>query len=147
MEKTKPKSRNLRTRLVTSRLIQADFDRHYVTFTFKNDTEDKTIVEELDLSIDHDLFRFSMFLESFFIKDLKKAREMLDIFIREEIEIGLMIDQNNEIIYSNSLEKDQEYEFKKHVLLDKLVGKKRITREMYEEMKELTYKEVKAVVK
>lgn len=104
------------------------------------------IIEELDLLNTHELFRFSMFLESLHIKNLKQARKLLNIFIREGIEIELVVDPQFKIIYSNMLAKDQLYEFKKHILLDKLIKEKKLSKEMYEELKTLEYKEVRKVI-
>lgn len=104
------------------------------------------IVEELDLLNTHELFRFSMFLESLHIKKLENARKLLNIFIREGIEIQLVVDRNYRIIYSNMLTKDQLYEFKKHILLDKLIENRKLSKEMYEEMKDMEYKEVRKVI-
>lgn len=104
------------------------------------------IIEELDLINTHELFRFSMFLESLHIKKLENARKFLNIFIREGIEITLVVDRNYRIIYSNMLTKDQLYEFKKHILLDKLIENKKLSKEMYEELKEMEYKEVRKVI-
>jgi hypothetical protein len=104
------------------------------------------IKEELDLLNTHELFRFSMFLESFHIKNLQKARNLLNIFIRQGIEIKLVVDRNYRIIYSNMLEKDQLYEFKKHILLDKLRSEKKLSKEMYDELKTMEYKEVRKVI-
>jgi hypothetical protein len=104
------------------------------------------IIEELDLLNTHELFRFSMFLESLHIKNLKHARKLLNIFIREGIEIELVVDRQFKIIYSNMLAKDQLYEFKKHILLDKLISEKKLSKEMYEELKTLEYKEVRKVI-
>jgi len=104
------------------------------------------IIEELDLLNTHELFRFSMFLESLHIKNLKQARKLLNIFIREGIEIELVVDNRFKIIYSNMLKQDQLYEFKKHILLDKLISEKKLSKEMYEELKTLEYKEVRKVI-
>jgi hypothetical protein len=87
-----------------------------------------------------------MFLESFHIKNLQKARNLLNIFIRQGIEIKLVVDRNYRIIYSNMLEKDQLYEFKKHILLDKLRSEKKLSKEMYDELKTMEYKEVRKVI-
>ena len=57
------------------------------------------IIEELDLINTHELFRFSMFLEALHIKKLENARKFLNIFIREGIEIQLVVDRNYKIIY------------------------------------------------
>ena len=44
------------------------------------------------------------------------------------------------------LTKDQLYEFKKHILLDKLIENRKLSKEMYEEMKDMEYKEVRKVI-
>lgn len=143
----KPKSAtHFKAREVQARLLRVEITTKHVELDFYVDEEELTINEELDILDEHTLFRFSMFLEGFGIKDLKQARQHLNIFIKEKITIGLMINQLNEIIYSNSLKKDQKYEFKKMILLTDLKRQRKITKDMYDEMKDLTYKEVRSIV-
>ena len=130
---------------VTCNLVKLELDSNIAILNFIT-MEGLPIKEELDLLNTHELFRFSMFLESFHIKNLQKARNLLNIFIRQGIEIKLVVDRNYRIIYSNMLEKDQLYEFKKHILLDKLRSEKKLSKEMYDELKTLEYKEVRKVI-
>jgi len=133
--------------LVDATLTKMNMNAKHVILEFKIDGTELHITEELDLLDDHTMFRFSMFLESFGIKSLKHARKMLNVFIREKILIGLMINLQNEIIYSNMLVKKQSDEFKKYNLLDQLKRTKKINKEMYNELKGMSYKEVRSVVK
>jgi hypothetical protein len=139
--------RELKVRTISAQLIQLKFDVQTITLTFIDDLTGIEFVEELDLLDDHDVFRFSMFLESFHIKDLKKANKMLNMMIESKVHIPLVVDQRNEILYSNMLNKEQTHEIKKHILLEKLIDKKKITKEMYEEMKDMSYSEVRSIVK
>lgn len=138
--------REYEAKLVEAYLIKMELDSNMAMLEFETIDGKIKFSEELDLLDTHDLFRFSMFLESFHIKNLEKARQLLNIFIKNKIKIGLMIDDRHNIIYSNMLEKDQLYEFKKHILLAKLIRNKKITKEMYEEMKTMMYKEVRSVL-
>lgn len=133
-------------KLVNAILIKMELDSNMASLEFEDESGKIKFKEELDLLDTHDLFRFSMFLESFHIKKLEKARQLLNIFIKHKIKIGLMVDEKNQIIYSNMLEKDQLYEFKKQILLAKLIRNKKITKEMYEEMQSMMYKEVRSIV-
>jgi hypothetical protein len=139
--------RELKIRTISAQLIQLKFDVQTITLTFIDDLTGIEFVEELDLLDNHDVFRFSMFLESFHIKDLKKANKMLNMMIESKVHIPLVVDQRNEILYSNMLNKEQTHEIKKHILLEKLIDKKKITKEMYEEMKDMSYSEVRSIVK
>lgn len=130
---------------VTCNLVKLSMDSNLAVLEFVT-MDGLAIKEELDLINNHELFRFSMFLESFHIKNLQKARKLLNIFIREGIEIVLVVDKNYKIIYSNMLSEDQLYEFKKHILLNNLKTNKKLSKEMYEELKTMTYKEVRKVI-
>lgn len=130
---------------VTCNLVKLSMDSNLAVLEFVT-MDGLAIKEELDLINNHELFRFSMFLESFHIKNLEKARKLLNIFIREGIEIVLVVDKNYKIIYSNMLSEDQLYEFKKHILLNNLKTNKKLSKEMYEELKTMTYKEVRKVI-
>lgn len=138
--------REYESRLFTVTLTKMEMENNMAIFEFV--TEDKTVLkEELDLINTNELFRFSMFLESMHIKNLDKARQHLNIFIKHKIKIGLVVDRYNQIIYSNMLEKSQLHEFKKQIVLAKLVRNKKISKEMLEELQEMTYEEIKAVIK
>lgn len=133
---------------ITVRLIEVEFDdTGKVRFVFRDDFNQRDVVEEINLADEHEKVRFAMYLESMDIKNLKRARELLNIFIREEIEIKLRQKFNGSILYSYSLDSDQRYEFKKHTYLDNMIAKKRITKETYEELKDMTYKEVRAALR
>ena len=142
-----PRGVKFEANLIVARLTKATITSKHVVLEFMEDETGFPVKEELDLLDEHTLFRFSMFLESFGINTLKHARKMLNVFIREKIEIGLMINLQREIIYSNSLVKKQSDEFKKYNLLDKLKNGRKINKEMYDELKDMTYKEVRSVVK
>jgi len=139
--------REYESKLVMARLTSMDMKDNIAELIFLADDGKTYFKEELDLLDTHNLFRFSMFLESFHIKNLDKARQLLNIFIKHKIKIGLVVDRYNNIIYSNMLEKDQLHDFKKHIILAKLVRNKKISKEMYEEMQTMSYEEVKAVIK
>ncbi len=139
--------REYESKLIYATLIKMSMADNMAILEFKSEDGKLNIKEELDLLDTHNLFRFSMFLESFHIKNLDKARQHLNIFIKYKIKIGLVIDRYNNIIYSNMLNKDQLQEFKKQIALAKLVKNKKISKEMYEEMQFMNYDEVKAVIK
>lgn len=142
-----PRGQKFKARLIKARLTMATITTKHVILEFYCDDEELEIREELDLLDEHTVFRFSMFLESFQIKNLKHARKMLDVFIREKIEIGLMVNIHDEIIYSNTLDKANSNEFKKFNLLDKLRNKRKISKSDYVEMRDFTYDEVRSVMK
>jgi len=139
--------KELKVRTISAQLIRIHFDVQTIELTFIEDSTGLEFVEELDLLDDHDVFRFSMFLESFHIKDLKNANKMLNLMVEHNVHIPLVIDQRNDILYSNMLSKEQSSIIKKYSLLDKLIEKKKITKEMYEEMKDMTYQEVRSIIK
>lgn len=138
--------REYESKLITATLTRMDMKDNMAELDFLADDGKTVIKEELDLLDTHNLFRFSMFLESFHIKNLDKARQHLNIFIKKKIKIGLVVDRYNTIIYSNMLEEDQLHEFKKHITLAKLVKTKKISKEMFDEMQEMSYEEIKAVI-
>ena len=142
-----PRGERFKAELITATLTKANITKKHVILEFICGEKGLEIREELDLLDEHTVFRFSMFLESFQIKNLKHARKMLDVFIREKIEIELMINQHDEIIYSNSLKKKESDEFKKYNLLDKLRNKKQISKADYIEMRDFTYADVRSVMK
>lgn len=137
--------REYEANIVTCNLVKLELDSNLAILNFIS-MEGLPIKEELDLLNTHELFRFSMFLESFHIKNLQKARNLLNIFIREGIEIDLVVDKNYRVIYSNMLSESQLNEFKKHILLDKLKTNKKLSKAMYEELREMDYKEVRKVI-
>lgn len=139
--------REYESKLITCTLISMDMKDNMAELVFLAEDGKTYLKEELDLLNTHELFRFSMFLESFHIKNLEKARQHLNLFIKKKIKIGLVVDRYNNIIYSNMLEKNQLHEFKKHITLAKLVKSKKISKEMFEEMQDMTYEEIKAVIK
>jgi hypothetical protein len=139
--------REYESKVVSATLTKMDMKDNIAELSFLATDGKTTFKEELDLLDTHNLFRFSMFLESFHVKNLDKARQHLNIFIKHKIKIGLVVDRNNLIIYSNMLEKDQLQEFKKHITLAKLVRTKKISKEMFDEMQDMSYEEIKAVIK
>lgn len=139
--------REYESKVITCTLTNMNMKDNIAELEFLSDDGKTAFKEELDLLNTHELFRFSMFLESFHIKNLDKARQHLNLFIKKKIKIGLVVDRYNNIIYSNMLEKDQLHEFKKHITLAKLVKNKKISKEMFEEMQDMTYEEIKAVIK
>lgn len=138
--------REYEANLIKANLTKLNMSNNMAVMEFINVKDGTVIKEELDLLETHQLFKFSMFLKSFHIKKLEHARRLLNIFIEHKIEIGLVVDRQNKIIYSNELTKDQMYEFKKHILLNKLIVAGKITRDMYEEMISLEYKEVRSII-
>lgn len=135
------------SKLIMANLVRMEMDNNTAILEFTDEDGILRIKEELDLVDTHQLFRFSMFLESFHVKNLDKARQHLNIFIKHKIKIGLMLDRYNQIIYSNMLEPSELSKFKKFILLTKLIRDKKISREMYEEMQDMTYEEIKGVIK
>lgn len=135
------------SKLIMANLVRMEMDNNTAILEFTDEDGILRIKEELDLVDTHQLFRFSMFLESFHVKNLEKARQHLNIFIKHKIKIGLMLDRYNQIIYSNMLEPSELSKFKKFILLAKLIRDKKISREMYEEMQDMTYEEIKGVIK
>lgn len=147
-EKKLQDKKNHKSQDITCRLVNVKFeDTGKVTFQFRDDMNEQDVFDVMNLADDHEKVRFAMFLESMNIKNIKRARELLDIFIREEIEIRLRQKYDGSILYSYNLDDDQMYEFKKHIYLDNMVAKKRITKEVYEEMKDMTFKEVRAALR
>lgn len=139
--------REYESKQITCTLTRMSMKDNIAELEFLSEDGKLKFKEELDLLNTHELFRFSMFLESFHIKNLDKARQHLDLFIRKKIKINLVVDRYNNIIYSNMLEPDQLQEFKKFITLAKLIKDKKISKEMFEEMEQMTYEEIKAVIK
>lgn len=139
--------REYESKVIQATLTKMDMENNMAVFEFLAEDGKTVLKEELDLINTHELFRFSMFLESMHIKNLEKARQHLNMFIKYKIKIGLMVDRYNQIIYSNMLERNQLHEFKKQIVLAKLIRNKKISKEMLEEMQDMTYEEIKGVIK
>lgn len=139
VKKNRSQSRDVLVRM-TSFNINKD---HTVAINFMHDAEKLELTEVLDLTDDHEKLRFSMFLESFEMKNLKALGAHSAILIREEIKFKLRIKRNNEILYSHRMDKDELEEYTKYKLLDNYVRDNRITKEQYEDLRNRTLKEVR----
>ena len=143
-EQLEVKKNRKNSRDILVRMTQFNFGtNHNVVMKFKNDSEDLILTEELDLNDDHEKLRFSMFLESFELKNLRALGAHTAILIKEEIKFKLRIKGNGEILYSHRMDEAELEEYTKYKLLDGYVRDNRISKEQYEDLRNRSLKDVR----